>query len=78
MKSCFPSDVLLRLATAKRTFCSGVWGTSYFGDPQTSITGADSAAISSTLTSEIVAAFRPLAPCVDCLLVVLRAAVGAG
>ncbi|HXG48976.1 MAG TPA: IS21-like element helper ATPase IstB [Methylomirabilota bacterium] len=29
------------MATVKRTFCSGVWGTSYFGDLQTSITGAD-------------------------------------
>jgi hypothetical protein len=26
------------LATVKRTFCFGVWGTSYFGDLQTSIT----------------------------------------
>jgi hypothetical protein len=25
----------------KRTFCFGVWGTSYFGDLQTCITGAD-------------------------------------
>jgi CubicO group peptidase (beta-lactamase class C family) len=32
------------LATVKRTFCFGVWGTSYFGDLQTSITGADSLA----------------------------------
>jgi hypothetical protein len=44
MKSSFPSNpVLLRLATVKRTFCFGVWGTSYLGDLQTSITGADKA-----------------------------------
>ena len=42
MKSSFPSNsVLLRLATVKRTFCFGVWGTSYVGDLHTSIIGAD-------------------------------------
>ena len=45
MKSSFPSILSSSgLATVKRTFCFGVWGTSYFGDLQTSITGADSRA----------------------------------
>jgi hypothetical protein len=46
------------LATVKRTFCFGVWGTSYFGDLQTSITGADMEGVTVALDADVIAIDR--------------------